>query len=157
MRPERGRVGTGWRGGRHGWAHSLFPQAQTGDLVHLAGARWRGGGQRPDVGSIPGGIAVAEDTSGVTVTLVGDLDLAGAQKLTDRTSSLLHRDERCDMTLDLAGVEFGDSAGIAAPVALRKRCAERGWNPRTINLQPAVRRIVVDFGGLGADLNVIDE
>jgi len=58
------------------------------------------------------------------------------------------------LTLDLTGVGFCDSSGISVLVKLRQLCDQRGWLLRTVNLQPAVRRIVVDFGGLGDYLNV---
>ena len=94
------------------------------------------------------------DTTDVTVTFVGDLDLAGASKLMERALPLLDREEGRQMTLDLAGVEFCDSSGITALVELHKRSAERGSQLRVVNMQPAVRRVVVDFAGLGDYLNV---
>jgi anti-anti-sigma factor len=63
--------------------------------------------------------------------------------------------ERGEITVDVASVNFCDSSGITALIKLRRRCDERGWHLRTVNLQPAVRRIVVDFGGLRAYLNVL--
>src|SRR5262245_66654692 len=90
----------------------------------------------------PGKVTVDEDTTGVTVRFAGDLDLAGARKLMDRVIPVLDGDRVRDLTLDLVGVEFCDSSGLSALVDLRKRCSAQGWHLRTVNLQPAVRRIV---------------
>jgi anti-anti-sigma factor len=98
-------------------------------------------------------VEVVVDPAGAVVTVVGDLDIASAQQFMDRTFLVLDR-EPGDLTVDLNGVAFCDSSGITALIKLRRRCDERGWRLHTINVQPAVRRIVVDFGGLGDYLNV---
>src|SRR5262245_1080699 len=102
------------------------------------------------------GVSVDVQSAAVTVTLVGDLDIGSAQKVMDAVLPVLDQYESRDMTLDLTGVEFCDSSGMTALIKLRKRTAESGWRLHTVNLQPAVRRIVVDFGGLGDYLNVLD-
>jgi anti-anti-sigma factor len=85
------------------------------------------------------------------------MDLATAGLVADRTRELftLEADAGAELTVDLSGVRFCDSAGIAALVALRKQCEERGWFMRTVHPQPAVRRILVDFTGLGEYLNIL--
>jgi len=57
--------------------------------------------------------------------------------------------------VDVAGVDFCDSAGISALIGLRQRCDEAGWLLRVVNPQPAVRRMLVDYTGLGEYLNVV--
>jgi anti-sigma B factor antagonist len=92
-------------------------------------------------------------SAGATLTVDGDLDLASAPVVVDRTSPVL--DARGgELTLDLTGVGFCDSTGITALIKLRQLCDQSGWRLRTVNLQAPVRRIVVDFGGLGDYLNV---
>jgi len=98
-------------------------------------------------------IDVVRDSAGATVTVEGDLDLASAPRVMDRTLPLLDP-AGGELTLDLTGVAFCDSSGITALIKLRQRCDQSGWRLRTVNLQPPVRRIVVDFGGLGEYLNV---
>jgi anti-anti-sigma factor len=103
-----------------------------------------------------GGIAVdvAADPAGATVKVAGDLDLSSAQQFMDSTLSVPERYSGSELTVDMTAVGFCDSAGLAALIKLRKRCDEVGWRLRTVNLQPALRRIVVDFSGLGNYLNV---
>jgi anti-sigma B factor antagonist len=98
-------------------------------------------------------VDVATDSGGVTLTVDGDLDLASARLVMDRATPVLPPGGG-ELTVDLAGVGFCDSSGITALIKLRQLCDQSGWQLRTVNLQEAVRRIVVDFGGLGDYLNV---
>ena len=56
--------------------------------------------------------------------------------------------------VDLSDATFLSSIGISALVRLRQRCDKQGWVMRVVNPQPAVRRVLVDFTGLGDYLNV---
>jgi anti-sigma B factor antagonist len=102
-------------------------------------------------------VDIASHASGVTLELAGDMDLATAGLLAERTAELFQSqpDGGADLTVDMSGVRFCDSAGISALVALRKQCEEHGWSLRTVHPQPAVRRILVDFTGLGDYLNIL--
>jgi anti-anti-sigma factor len=99
-------------------------------------------------------VDVVADAAGATVRVSGDLDLSTAQPFLDRTLPVPERHPGSELTVDLSAVSFCDSAGIAALIKLRQRCEERGWRLRTVNLRPALRRILVDFSGLGDYLNV---
>src|SRR5215831_6496078 len=103
----------------------------------------------------PAGIIVdvATNPAGATVTAAGDLDLATAPHFMNLTLPVPGGGGGSELTVDMAAVRFCDSAGIVALIKLKQRCDERGWRLRTINLQPAVRRILVDFSGLGEYLN----
>ena len=104
--------------------------------------------QIPDMNAVD----IVMESGGATVTVVGDLDMASAQPFLERILPLL--DQRAgDLTLDLTGVGFCDSSGLAALVKLRQRFVAGGWRIRTMNLQPPVQR-VVDYVGLGDYLNV---
>jgi anti-anti-sigma factor len=72
----------------------------------------------------------------------------------DHTLPLPDDHPGAELTIDMAAVGFCDSAGIGALVTLRHRCDERGWRLRLVNLQPALRRMLVEFSGLGEYLNV---
>jgi anti-sigma B factor antagonist len=98
-------------------------------------------------------VDVTADAAGATLKVDGDLDLASAPLLMDRTIPVLAPGGG-ELTVDLTGVGFCDSSGITALIRLRQLCDQSGWRLRTVNLQPPVRRIVVDFGGLGDYLNV---
>jgi anti-anti-sigma factor len=98
-------------------------------------------------------VDVAIHSTGAIVTVVGDLDLASAQPFLDGALPAVDR-ARGDLTVDLSGVGFCDSSGLTALIKVRQRCTERGSQFRTVNLQPPVRRVVVDYGGLGDYLNV---
>lgn len=102
-------------------------------------------------------VDITSHSSGVTVGLSGEMDLATAGLVADRTKDLFDSGTGAgaELTVDLSGVQFCDSAGIAALVALRKQCEQEGWFLRTVNPQPAVRRILVDFTGLGEYLNIL--
>ena len=106
---------------------------------------------------LPGGLAanIRPDPTGVTVTIAGDLDMSTAPVLVDRVRTVFADDERTELTLDLTGVAFCDSAGISALVQLRQQCEQHGWRLSVVNTQPAVRRMLVDFTGLGDYLNVL--
>ena len=86
--------------------------------------------------------------------MAGQLDLSTAGRLGE-VRDLIGPEPGLELTVDLGSVEFCDSAGINALVGLRQRCDQVGWAMRVINPQPPVRRVLVDFTGLGGYLNVI--
>jgi len=98
-------------------------------------------------------VTVRSDESGIVLYVDGELDMATTRILTDRTDAIAV-DPGASVTLDLAGVGFCDSVGITVLVRLRQRCDERGWSFSIVNTQPAVRRTLVEFSGLGDYLNV---
>ncbi len=85
----------------------------------------------------------------LTVVLAGELDMSGTDPLTQLAATV---DGQFDhVLLDVSGLEFIDSSGLNAFVALRKavpRLSVR--NPR-----PAVRR-AVDVTGLSEFLDVVE-
>src|SRR5262245_18385247 len=98
-------------------------------------------------------VDITTDSAGATLSVDGDLGLSSAPLVMDRTVQVL--DPRGgELTVDLTGVAFCDSSGITALIKVRQLCDQSGWRLSTVNLQPPVQRIVVDFGGLGEYLNV---
>jgi anti-sigma B factor antagonist len=97
---------------------------------------------------------IRPDPSGYMVTMAGDLDMASAPTLLDRTDELDLGPAAGEVTLDLGDLRFCDSAGINSLVRLRRRCDRAGWGLRTLNAQPAVWRTLVDVTGLGEFLNM---
>jgi anti-anti-sigma factor len=106
----------------------------------------------------PGALVVDlnPDPDGVTAAVIGDLDVATARDLVAATRGAFETAGSRLLTLDLAGVGFCDSAGISALLEVRRACIERGWRVRLVRLQANVRRVVVDFTGLGEYLDVSD-
>lgn len=92
--------------------------------------------------------------TGATITLLGDLDMATVSKLEDCAAAVFDDADGTELTVDLAELRFCDSAGISALVRIRQLCDQHGWQLRTLNPQPAVRR-VFDFTGLSGHLNVV--
>jgi anti-anti-sigma factor len=96
--------------------------------------------------------------TGVRAQVRGDLDPVSSPTLVDQVSAVFGTEAGAaadgELTLDLAGVDFCDSAGASALVTLRQRSVREGWRFQIVNLQPPVRRMLVDFTGLGDYLNV---
>jgi anti-sigma B factor antagonist len=101
-------------------------------------------------------VDVADSDRGVTVALRGDLDLVTAPGFNTVIASIDGRTPGQEMTLDLSRVGFCDSVGISALVAVRQHCDSHRWLLQTVGAQPAVRRMLVDYTGLGEFLNVRD-
>jgi len=96
---------------------------------------------------------VTRDASGVTVAVEGELDLGTSPRLVAQAAVIDDQPGR-QLTVDLSGVGFCDSAGISALLHLRQQCDHAGWVLRVVGPQPAVRRVLVDFTGLGTYLNI---
>jgi len=96
---------------------------------------------------------VSEVDSGARLAVGGDLDIATADQLVVAAEERLAISGNAELTLDLAGVRFCDSAGINALVRVRRLCDERGGRLQVVNPQLAVRR-VLEFAGLTAHLNL---
>jgi anti-sigma B factor antagonist len=103
------------------------------------------------------GLVITAHPTGVTLSVSGDLDLGTAPQLTRRAAEIIQAGAGfgSELTVDLANVEFCDSVGISALVGMRKRCDEFGWLLKVVHPQSAVRRMLVDFTGLGDYLNVV--
>jgi anti-sigma B factor antagonist len=99
-------------------------------------------------------VRVNQDEAGVTVEVDGDLDLSTARHLLERAIGFVDGAAPATMTVNLSGVGFCDSAGISVLVLLRQRCEESGWRFQVVGTQDRVRRMLVDFTGLGDYLNV---
>lgn len=83
--------------------------------------------------------------------LVGELDLAGAQRVRDISAAIL-AGASTEMVVDLAGVRFIDAAGIGVLIWLRTELAARGTSARLVNADSRVRRAFV-LCGLEALMN----
>jgi len=85
-------------------------------------------------------ITVNEHRDVAVVTLSGDVDAASAGALRDAFDALVARGQH-RFVIDLAGVPFMDSSGLASLVQLFKRVRIGEGDVRVCALQPAVLRI----------------
>ena len=99
-------------------------------------------------------VDVTADAEGATVRVAGELDLNTVDELAARASAAVDPQRAGVLVLDFADVGFCDSAGISVLVRLRQRCDELGWRLTMVGLQPSVRRMLVDFTGLGEYLDI---
>lgn len=103
-------------------------------------------------------VEVAETPDGPVVKAVGDLDLLTIETLVSTARGQLQDRSLPDpppiLTIDLAGVNFCDSAGINGLVSLKNACGAVGWRFRVVNLRDHIRHVIVDLTGLGEFLDV---
>ena len=93
-------------------------------------------------------ITVNRQPDGLTVTLTGEIDHHGARammaELEETISTLLPR----NLTLDLSGVTFMDSSGIALLLRTHRRITQLGGTLRVTKI-PTQPRKVLDAAGVG--------
>lgn len=74
------------------------------------------------------------------VTVTGALSAANVDAFREQFTRWLEENEAVrQLVLDLAALEFLDSAGLGSLIALLKRLGERGGDVRIANLQKRVR------------------
>ena len=81
------------------------------------------------------------------VALTGDLDMAGAFKLEPAIERMVAETTVDRLVVDLAGVEFIDSAGVGSLVSTQDRLSDLGIDARFRSPSDAVRR-VLDVSGV---------
>jgi anti-anti-sigma factor len=93
--------------------------------------------------------AEVDGVSGVRLVAVGEIDLSTADRLRAELDAALDRSAQA-IVVDLAGVSFMDSTGIAVLVHARNRAVADGATVSVIDPQPTVRRILTVTGLLKA-------
>jgi anti-anti-sigma factor len=88
------------------------------------------------------------------IALFGDVDIARRAELRQLVSGY-RRSAAPQVEVDLAGVEFLDSTGLAAIFALQRLASTRGGRVRLIAPVRAVRRIL-DVSGAAAVCEIVD-
>jgi anti-anti-sigma factor len=83
------------------------------------------------------------------LVLAGDLDMAATFKLEPEFDRLLSAKQVRRLVLDVADVEFIDSAGLGALLSIRDQTKLLGIEMTLINLSDPVRRIL-DLSGTSA-------
>ncbi|NUT21852.1 MAG: STAS domain-containing protein [Hamadaea sp.] len=78
------------------------------------------------------------------VTLEGDLDFASWREARDRIAEAVQTGD--EVLVDMSGVPFMDSAGIAVLVHSRRQAHRSGGTLHVTNAQPQVRRVLQVMG-----------
>jgi anti-anti-sigma factor len=89
-------------------------------------------------------VTAAGDRS--TITLVGELDLDSVDRLRPVAEEQLSSGAYASVSLDMAGLTFVDSSGLALLVELRRLASEAGVRLEIVNLRPGPRRVVMIAG-----------
>lgn len=98
-------------------------------------------------------IRISRRGSTYVITLIGELDVAGASEL-GRDLRGLDIAEGAVLAIDLRELTFIGSAGIAALIHAARRAAARGYRLIVVNDNPATQR-VFDICGLGGSLPLV--
>ena len=104
-------------------------------------------------------VEVTQTPDGPVISAAGDLDLSTADHLEAAVTPFIKDPVNASagtLTVDLAKIDFCDSAGINALVKLRQLGHEAGWTLTVVNPQPHVRH-VLELSGLTKFLAVPPE
>jgi anti-sigma B factor antagonist len=88
-----------------------------------------------------------------TIVVNGEIDIATTDSFVAQARPAFADARASAVTIDLAGVTFCDSVGLAALIRLRKLAEHHSRQLRVVNAQAAVRR-VLDYAGLREYLHV---
>ncbi len=78
----------------------------------------------------------------VTLTVAGELDLAAAPLLAAHHDPLGAGECAGGVALDISGVTFLDSSGVALLIGVARRAEEEGWPLRITGTPPHARRVL---------------
>ncbi|MCE0768340.1 STAS domain-containing protein [Pseudonocardia kujensis] len=81
----------------------------------------------------------------VTLVLVGDLTFGTAPSLEERVRAVAEEagpDLPADLVIDVAGLDFCDSAGLAALIGLQRRAARRGGTVTLAGASGTLQRVL---------------
>lgn len=105
--------------------------------------------------SSPLHIDIRRDGRTTVLRLTGELDMATADVLRHHILLALGQHDPDRLLLDLTGLEFADSSGLAAMVWAHRLLTERGRQLRLYRPQPGVRR-VLHVTGLHTRLHITE-
>lgn len=94
------------------------------------------------------------DDQAVRLIVAGDIDLATVTSLEERAVGALEHAPG-ELVLDLSGVEFCDSTGVAALLRVRNGTVGSGRGFRMEGVSSAVKRVLATVGLIEA-LNVVE-
>jgi anti-anti-sigma factor len=101
------------------------------------------------------GITLTRGSGRVTLTLVGELDLATTPRLTKYLTTVAQTHQGL-IVIDLRRLTFMDSTGVAALAAADRHARRGGWSLAIVKGPPQVQR-VLELCGLTEVLPIADE
>lgn len=93
-------------------------------------------------------ITVNRQAGGAVITLSGEIDHHGARTLMDQLEQAIAQALPLRLTLDLSGVTFMDSSGIAVLLRTQRQMLQLGGSLRVTSI-PTQSRRVLDAAGIG--------
>ena len=93
-------------------------------------------------------ITVTSRDSALTITLSGEIDHHGAKEIMAQLDDAIATRLPARLVLDLSGVSFMDSSGIAVLLRARRQMEHTGGTVRVTSI-PAQARRVLDAAGVG--------
>ena len=93
-------------------------------------------------------ITVNSRDSGLTIALSGEIDHHGARAMMTQLDEAIAQRLPARLVLDLSGVTFMDSSGIAVLLRAQRQMGQYGGMLRAANI-PAQARRVLDAAGVG--------
>ena len=93
-------------------------------------------------------ITVSSRDSALTIALSGEIDHHAARELMAQLDQAIAERLPAHLVLDLSGVTFMDSSGIAVLLRARRQLGHNGGGLRVANI-PAQARRVLDAAGIG--------
>lgn len=94
------------------------------------------------------GIVVTVENGAVVAALGGEIDHHSARIMTEQLETILAERVPARLTLDLSGVSFMDSSGIAVLLRAHRHMRQLGGTMRVTAVPPQARR-VLDAAGMG--------
>lgn len=93
-------------------------------------------------------ITVSSRDSALTIALSGEIDHHAARDMMAQLDQAIAERVPARLTLDLSGVTFMDSSGIAVLLRSLRQMGHTGGSLRAVNI-PAQARKVLDAAGIG--------
>lgn len=93
-------------------------------------------------------ITVNSQAGSATITLSGEIDHHGARAMMEQLEDAIARTLPLHLTLDLSGVTFMDSSGIAVLMRALRQTRQLGGSLRVTAIPTQARR-VLDAAGVG--------
>jgi anti-sigma B factor antagonist len=87
-------------------------------------------------------VTVGHHRDTVSLAPAGDIDLATAPLVADHLEALAASGEVAHVVIDLQGVTFFDSTGVALLLGSWRRAAREGWELSIINTPPGPRGVL---------------